>query len=394
MATRRRDAGNSDLKARLGIQDAPEAEEIPAAPAESPVSESASEATYAEASSAPAAPAWAGESDVVPSATLTAAASEFAHEDYSSVSDDEIEKPVAAVAKDWRDSEAFAAPVQPPPNKVWVGLAIGGTIVGLLLGTSLGKVSEANGIYNAQTEQAVALQEPVAKSTTRLAALVGEFETKKADKYDASVDEILAAAVAADSGLIISPASLNGSRMVLADSNVGGAVTGLMSSLQTLDSLIKRHLALTQVDLPEIQAEIAGTADQTKYAIVFDVKAMQARYQAHTENPTPTGYQLVPGFRVPFPDDAEVKEVRQGSGVDYFYELRMPNGSNAMVPIYGLVSIDRSQLESGGNKETAQSRWVARVAQIRTLIAEIQVTAGRATTAVEELGARGKRFSF
>lgn len=386
MATRRRDAGNSDLKARLGIQDAPEVEEAPPTPEEAPAGADAGAAPSYEGGYA--APAGGVESGA------SAAASAFADEDYSSVVDEELTRSEAPVAQDWRSSEAFAAPVQEAPKKLWVGLAAGGTVLGLVLGLWVGKVSEANGLYNQQTEQAIGLQEPVSANVSAVTALAGELESKNLTRYDASVDELLASNFGGDSKVVLSPAVLANARTVLAESNVGSSLTGLLGSLQTLDSLVKRHLALTQVDLPEIQAEIAGTQDQTKYAIVFDVKTMQARYQAHTENPTGAAYQLVPGFRVPFPDDIEVKEVRQGSGADYFYELRMPNGSNAMVPIYSLVSIDRSQMESGGRVETAQSRWVARVAQIKELLAEIQVASSRTAAAVEEVAGRGSRFSI
>lgn len=390
MATRRRDAGNSDLKARLGIQDAPEAELDVDVPAQS---SEVTEGDYASDAEAPAGAAYSDASAAFGSEG-TGSRPVYGDENYADAVDTEIATQAPSEGlKHWRDQDFAGAPAAPTP-KLWIGLAVGGAIVAAGVGLFLGKASEANKVYNAQTSQAQNVLDPVKTSVSRLSALAGEMEAKAGQKYDASVDTLLAQAFGAEGGVVLAPSILNGARMLLADGEAGASIASLTANLQTLDALVKRHLALTQADLPEIQAEIAGTNDQTKYAIVFDVKGMQARYQAHAENPDPTGYQLVPGFRVVFPADATVQEVRQGQSVDYFYDLRMPDGKNAMIPIYGIVSIDKSQFESGGRVETAQSRWVARVAQIRTALAESQIVASRAATNVEDFSTRGKRFAF
>ena len=384
MATRRRDAGNSDLKTRLGISDAPEAPPVSEAPA----------APSVGATDDPSIGAATSDVSDAPFGDVGASSEDFGGENYADVVED-LESPARTPPKeDWRDATDYSAPAAPIVKRSLVLIGVGAMVLAGVIGGFLGKVSEANSIYNAQTDQAGALVEPIAASATGLAALQGELEAKPTDRYDASVDELLASAFGAESKLVLSPAVLNSARMVLAEGEVGGSVTSLLATLQTLGSVVKRHLSLTQVDLPEIQREIAGAADETKFVIVFDVRTMQARYQAHTENPEPGAYQLVPGLRVPFPDDAEVKEVRQGQSVDYYYELRMPDGKEVMVPIYGLVSIDKSQLESGGRVETAQMRWVTRVNQIREMIAGAQMGATRANTAVEDLSGRGKRFAF
>lgn len=381
MATRRRDMGNSDIRARLGIQDAPEPEAIQEVPVEA----------MPEALTTPQ---WSGESDsaehvssVPGGAPPTASIDAFAHENYAEAVAEPEDAPVVVAEKDWRDDEVLVAPAGPGLKTALIagGVAL---LIGLGIGTAVGKVVEANLAVAAQTEQAQRLQEPVAKAATRLAALATDIDTMSLERFNEEFDERLAQDFLPGNSVVISTSTLNGSRMILADGDAGPAVTDLIASLQTLDALVKRHAALTERDRPDIQREIAGTQDKANYAVIFDVKESQRRYSDHMENPSDSGFMPVSGIRVTLPDNLDVVAQTQGQNTDYFYELRLPNGQNSMVPIYAVISLAREQLVAASSTETAISRYVARVAQLKEAVETTAATANRAQRAVDAVAER------
>lgn len=380
MATRRRDVGSSDLKARLGIQDAPEPEVVPEPPAEVDSS----------------APAGFGRADeptphgvtAVGGPPATAPAEAFAHENYADVVAAAEDAPVRVVA-DWKDD----TPLPAPPSKTMRAVAIGAGVAlafGLLVGKFAGGAAEANKGYNAQISQAVTLKEPVDNAALKLAALAADLDTMSLERYNEEFDARLAQDFGANGTLVISASALNGSRAVLADPDAGPAATELISSLQTLNALVQRHGALTVRDLPDIKREIAGTQDKANYAVVFDVKDSQKRYGDHMENPADSGFMPVSGVRVTLPEQLDI--VAQNA--DYFYSVRLPNGQDTLVPIYAVIALPREQLVAGASAETAVSRYVARVAQIKEAIQATSMTANRAQKTVDAVAERSTRFTF
>lgn len=384
MATRRRDVGSSDLKARLGIQDAPEPEVVPEPPADAesatPVDHDMPEGATPHGVTAVGAP---------PVAAPVAA---YAHENYAEAVAEAEDAPVREV-KDWKDDE----PLPPPPNKSTKTLAlaaIGALVFGLGVGKFVGSAAEANKGYNAQIAQAATLKEPVDNAAAKLAALAADLDTMSLERYNEEFDARLAQDFGASGSIVIAPTTLNGSRMVLADPDAGPAATELVSSLQTLNALVQRHGALTARDLPDIKREIAGTQDKANYAVIFDVKESQKRYGEHLDNPEDSSFMPVGGLRVTLPEQLDVVAQTQGQNTDYFYEIRLPNGQNTMVPIYAVISLPREQLVAGASTETAVSRYVARVAQIKEAVTAASMTANRAQKAIDAVAERNTRFTF
>lgn len=381
MATRRRDMGSSDIRARLGIQDAPEPEVVPEVTEESPEAASRSVAEQASAEA------------VAGGVPPTASVSDFAHENYAEAVIDPDEEPTHVVEDDWRDMEPVATP-STATGKVAVIAGVAALAIGLGLGLGIGKVSEANKSVNMQTNQAATLLEPIESAASRIAVLSNELDSMNIERYSEELDARLAQDFGAGSSLALSTSQLIGSRMILADGDAGPAVTELVSSLQTLDAMVKRHLALTQRDLPDIQRELAGTQDKANYAVIFDVQESQRRYGEHMENPSDSGFMPVAGIRVTLPDNLDIVEQAQGGSSDYFYEIRLPNGQNSMVPIYAVISMQREQLVEGASAETPISRYVSRIAQIKEAVEATNITATRAQRTVNDVAGRGQRFGF
>lgn len=376
MATRRRDMDSSDLRARLGIQEAPEPEAAPEEVVQAlPLPESAP-----------------SDEPVAGGAPPVASVDDYAHEDYADAVADADDAPVKAV-DDWRDDVAIEAPAS--KNAILIaGAAIGALVFGLAVGIFAGKVSEANNAINVQTEQGARILEPIEAASAKLAALKNELDTMNLERYSAEIDERLAADFGPGTTLGLSSGDVNGARMLLADADAGPAVIDLVTGLQTLDALVKRHLALTARDMPDIQRVLAGTTDEANYAVIFDVHESQRRYGEHMDNPTDSGFMPVNGIRVTLPDNLDVVEQTQRGNTDYFYELRLPNGQNSMIPIYAVISLQRDQLVEGASTETAVTRYVSRVAQIKEVVEATVSTSERAQRNVESVASRGKRFGI
>lgn len=367
---------SSDLRARLGIQEAPEPEAAPEEAAQPLPLPEAAESAEPVAGGAPPA----------------ASVDDYAHEDYADAVAEADDAPVKAVA-DWRDEVV----VETSASKTGLmigGAAAGALVLGLIFGIFAGKVSEANNAINVQTEQGARLLEPVEAASLSLAALKNELDTMNLERYSAEIDERLAADFGPGTTLGVSSGDINGARMLLADADAGPAVVDLVTGLQTLDALAKRHLALTARDMPDIQRELAGTADEANYAVIFDVHESQRRYGEHMENPTDSGFMPVNGIRITLPDNLDVVEQTQRGNTDYYYELRMPNGQASMVPIYAVISLQRDQLVEGASAETAVTRYISRLAQLKDVVDATVTTSERAQRAVEAVSTRGKRFGI
>lgn len=366
MATRRRRSSSSDdIRARLGIEEAPEPEP---------------EVTPEETSDASGAPAAAG--------AQTAAAEDFAHEDYAAAVAEPEDAPVESVEDDWRKEDSGPAQPIDSKTKLYVIAAVVALLLGLGIGTAIGKVTEANLAVNRQVAQAERLEEPVNDATRRLAALEADLDTmlldpKSKDFADQLVafNQRLSKDLTSGDKISFSVTSLKGSLMVLADGDAGPRLTDLVAMLSSLEALVKQHEANTVSDQDTIEREIAGTQDASEYAVIFNVQESQKRFAEHSANPEESNFAPVAGIRVTLPEVLEVKEQND----DYFYNLRLPNGQMSMIPIYAVISLPRSQLVSSTSTETATSRFMNRAEKIKDAVEGVARASKAAQEAVEEV---------
>lgn|GEM_PF-6775798 len=371
MATRRRRTSNADdIRARLGIEEAPEPEPevIPEPDVE------------AETASAGAA------------GPAVAAASDYAHEDYASAVAEPEDAPVEAPQEDWRSEDP--GPVQPIADnktKLYIIAAVVALVVGLGIGLAVGKVAEANLAVKRQVSQAQRLEEPVNDAAKRLAALEADLDTMPLDPKSkdfaaqmVAFNQRLAQDLTGDGRISLSAASLKSSMMVLADGDAGPRLSELITMLGALQATVKNHEMSTIRDEDDIKREIAGTQDASEYAVIFDVKESQRRFQSHVDDPDNSSFAPVSGLRVTLPEDLEIT----AQGDDYFYELRLPNGQKSMIPIYAVISLPRNQLVAASSTETGITRFVGRAARIKEAVADVARAAKSAQTAVEKVANR------
>lgn len=374
MATRRRRSSNADdIRARLGIEEAPEPEPTP-----EPEPEAAAPAGDA-GGQAPAAGA------------ASPAASEYAHEDYASAVAEPEDAPVDAPKDDWRDDDTPIQPIEDNKTKLYIIAAVVAAVVGLGIGLAVGKVLEANLVVKRQVSQAERLEEPVNEAAKRLAALEADLDTMSLDPKSkdfaeqlVAFNQRLAEDLTGENKIPLSAASLKNSVMVLAHGDAGPALNEAITVLGALEALVKNHESSTVRDQDEIKREIEGTQDDSEYAIIFDVKESQKRFAELAENPEEASFAPVSGIRVTLPDDLEVKEQND----DYFYELRLPNGQKSMIPIYAVISLPRNQLVSSSSTETGITRFMGRAARIKEAVADVARAAKSAQEAVEHVANR------
>lgn len=374
MATRRRRSSNADdIRARLGIEEAPEPEPTPEPEPEAPASEDAGAQAPAAGAASPA-------------------ASEYAHEDYASAVAEPEDAPIESPVDDWRaEDDTPIQPIEDNKTKLYIIAAVVAAVVGLGIGLAVGKVLEANLAVKRQVSQAQRLEEPVNEAAKRLAALEADLDTmsldpKSKDFADQLVafNERLAQDLSGENKIPLSAASLKNSVMVLAHGDAGPALNEAVTVLGALEALFKNHESSTVRDQDEIKREIEGTQDDSEYAIIFDVKESQKRFSEHADNPDESNFAPVSGIRVTLPEDLEVKEQND----DYFYELRLPNGQKSMIPIYAVISLPRNQLVSSSSTETGITRFMGRAERIKEAVADVARAAKSAQEAVEHVANR------
>lgn len=366
MATRRRRTSNADdIRARLGIEEAPEPEPEPT-PEPEP-----------EAAPAGAAPP---------------AAADYAHEDYASAVAEPEDAPVEAPQEDWRSQDT--GPVQPIADgkqRLYVIAAVAALLIGLGVGLAIGKVAEANLAVKRQVAQAQRLEEPINDAAKRLAALEADLDTMSLDPKSkdfaeqlVAFNQRLAQDLTGDGRIALSAASLKSSMMVLADGEAGPRVSELVTIFGALQATVKNHETATLRDQDEIEREVAGTQDESEYAVIFDVKESQRRFQSHMDDPDSSSFAPVSGIRVTLPDDLDIKE----QGDDFFYELRLPNGQKSLIPIYAVISLPRNQLVTSASTETGITRYMGRAERIREAVADVARVAKSAQSSVEKVANR------
>lgn len=366
MATRRRRSSSSDdIRARLGIEEAPEPEVTPEATPD-----------------ADGAPSAAG--------AQPAAAEDFSHEDYAAAVAEPEDAPVESVDDDWRKDPGPVGPVD-SKTKLYIIAAVVALVLGLGIGTAIGKVTEANLAVKRQVNQAQRLEEPLNEATKRLAALEADLDTMSLDPKSkdfaeqlVAFNQRLSADLTSGDKIAFTASTLKGSLMILADGDAGPRVTDLVSMLSSLEALVKQHEANTISDQDTIEREIAGTQDESEYAVIFNVQESQKRFSDHTENPEESNFAPVSGIRVTLPEVLEIKEQND----DYFYNLRLPNGQKSMIPIYAVISLPRNQLVASSSTETASGRFMNRAGKIKEAVEDVARAAKAAQEAVEEVASR------
>lgn len=365
MATRRRGGSDlSDLKAKLGIQEAPEPE---AQPDEQQGAEAGGESAGDAAPDAPqgeAAPEAAYQQPVYDEdyATATSTTEDESikiedlpdDHDYSSVGDDRI--------------GSFAI------------FAIAGVLFGIIAALAITTI-RGNKAVKAQIAQAEEFVERTQPISQRITVLKNDLEAMTFDGYSDEFQERLLQDFGASDRLGMPASRLSNYRALLASQSAAGDIIPFIVNLQALGSQVDRHIELTQRDQSEIERIIEGTTDQTNYAVVYNVQAVQGAYAEYVEDPEEASFTPTSGLRVTLPDSLEIVERDD----DFFYEIEMPDGDTGTFPIYAVISLPREQLIEGMSSDNAMSRYQRRVERIRSAISDIATQASEVLTTVEEV---------
>lgn len=368
MATRRRGGSDlSDLKAKLGIQEAPEPEPQPEAQPEAAEAQAAEEGGESAGDASHVQPAYQQPAYDEDYATAT------------STTEDESIK-IADVPDD-TDYGAVASSNNKAGGIVFFILA--GVVVGIIAALALSAM-RGNKAIKTQIAQAEQFVEEVQPLSQRITVLKNDLEAMTFEGYSAEFQERLLQDFGPSERLGFAPNRLSNYRALLASESAAGDIVPFVVNLQALGAQIDRHIELTNRDQREINSIIEGTQDETNYAVVYNVQAVQGAYQEYVDNPEESNFTPTSGLRVALPDTLEIVERND----DFFYEIAMPDGNTGTFPIYAVISLPREQLIEGMSPDNAMSRYNRRVESIRSAVSEIATQASGVLTTIEDVAAQ------
>lgn len=376
MATRRRGSSSpEDLRARLGIETAPEPE----------VAADGSGEVEAGEGGVPV-----NVPDEVPVSDLPPMGG-YANEDYAATVAEAEDAPIEATQNDWRSAHDTGGVQDNKKTRILLIAALIALLVGIGIGSAVGHVTAANSVVKKQIGQAQALEDPVGKTAKKLAALDADLDTisldPKSKSFEKSMQEFnnrLSEDLTGPNKIKMSATVLDGHSMVLADKEAGPRLTELVAAVSALESLVKQHEGLTAADRNTVKREIEGTQDDAQYAVIFNAAESRKRLSAYMDDPEEATFEPVAGVRITLPDHLDV--ITQND--DYFYKVTLPNGSETTVPIYTVVTLPRNQLIQSAANVTATQRYMQRAAKLKEAVAETARIAKKTQEAVEAAAQR------
>ena len=169
-------------------------------------------------------------------------------------------------------------------------------------------------------------------------------------------------------------------------------------SIQTeiLNQLVQIHLQKTEPELPLIGRILSGAEEQMQYAIVYDWNSVSRSYNAYYdawmaanagvedpeddgepddpedpdgETPTEVLYQTTRAMVVTY-ENLDIHTEGEGELTTFEFEVFLA-GERLSVDVYNLLQIERDQLVTNPNEETAVTRYENRVAQITEQLQEV-----------------------
>jgi hypothetical protein len=398
VATRRRGGADlDDLKARLGIgeesdgsapaegEESPDivdvgAEPVAAAPApafslnkpgDAPAAPSVAAAPAPVAAPRPApAPAPAP----APRAAAPAPRPAAHDEDFSArVTDD------AAVVF---DPNAYDPSIKAPGTKslipflvIGVLCAIGGIVGGLALGLG---ASERR-LANERIGGANNIVEPLRAVATEIAELNGRIMAFPVETtYSAEFDAALRAAYEETPPIVGGDIVARAGAMLSTDAQLSRRLIEFSNRTAFMAQFVQSHLSITAAEQAAIDAELSGNAATAQYGFVFDFLDTVNRYNASMglDGAEPVPFAPADALRVTYgslettllPADAPPEQQLPHITVN------APDGTPTQIPVFNLLRIDPSALQTGPQLSTALQRYVQRATYIKTQIAELAGT--------------------
>lgn len=377
VASRRRGGADiDDLKARLGLKEEEVAEEAPA--------ESQDSASSAVAGGEPEklsrASGGAAEPGAVP------------HEDYTTAVHDDIAPKYEPVESDFDGSSGEI-------QQSLVGVIIVGVVallVGLVIGFLTSSVSDKNQLYNAKVREAASLFEDLRPVSDNLTALKGDLQGMSVDGYTEGFGERLRQLykLQNEDAYSLSPLDLaNSSAVLTVDEEMTQRLINFAVNSQTLKAQVDQHLAATARDQGDLEKEAAGEEESVNYAIIFDSTEQGKRWENYNESPAENVYQPIGGLKVTY-DSLDVETIGEGDSARFVYTVRLPGGNEQKVPIYEVLPVAREQLVQRTTSETATSRYMGRVNQIREAVETLATQGKQLAERLEEEADKSERFAF
>ena len=140
-------------------------------------------------------------------------------------------------------------------------------------------------------------------------------------------------------------------------------------STELLAAQVRRHLSKTADDRDNIDRLLAGREEILNCGIVFDMTDLNGRWNEYIEDPDENSYEP-PRATVVTYENLEITVEGEDDERRFSYGVDLASVTH-QVPIYNFLAIERDQLVSNPNEETALTRYTGRVRAIRGLVDEV-----------------------
>ena len=276
---------------------------------------------------------------------------------------------------------------------------------GLLIGFNFGQVMRSREIRDQVIASSQELLPRVEGIAQELTAFSNDLMTERAQFADAQEGQLatlvdrfealhaLFRDTFGNGGPTLGPGSLSDHRVLM---TTGLQLTEqlIRYSIQTeiLNQLVQIHLQKTEPELPLIGRILSGAEAEMRYAVIYDWGGVSRNYNAYydawiaanvveddpeeddpedpeIETPPEPLYQTTRAMVVTY-DDLEIRTEGEGELATFEYEVFVA-GERLSVDIYNLLTIERDQLVTNPNEETAVTRYENRVSQISEQLQEV-----------------------
>ncbi len=253
--------------------------------------------------------------------------------------------------------------------------AVGGIVGGLALGLG---ASERR-LANERIAGANNIVEPLRAVSREISELNGRIMAFPVETtYSAEFDAALRAAYGETPPMVGGDIISRAGAMLSTDPVLSRRLLDFSNRTAFMAQFVQSHLNITAAEQAAIDAELAGNAATAQYGFVFDFVNTVERYNAAQglDGAEPVPFVPDGALRVTYESlettqlPADEPPERQMPHIT----VNAPDGTPTQIPIYNLLRVDASALQTGPQLSTALQRYVQRATYIKTQIAELAGT--------------------
>lgn len=277
--------------------------------------------------------------------------------------------------------------------------AVAALAVGVVFGHFGSSTNAARVLVNQQTSGATNVLGALEPIGTELAALAGTLNgVDLSSGYSEAFDTAVRTAYAETPPVLDANQLLGGGPLLSHDADRSRLLISFAIRSQYVASLVGSHIRKTEVDLAEIQREIAAAGQaQRGVGIAFPLLTAVDNYNAWSADPATVVFRPSSGERVEF-DTLELTNIADPANPTappiQAYSVITTVGQTIQIPPQDLIVLPREQLLPAITTETPLSRYRARAEQLREEIVALSTEQAAIVEWLSELSSRPRLGTF